>query len=373
MSIAAIAQPPARRKAGAAEQEKKDSSAIAIVKKVPYRDFPTAQPIPENVAWRRDVYRSLDLKKDENATLYFPTTPQAGRVNLFTHLFKLVLRGQIKAYDYKLDGNEDFSADNVVKARELMDRYHIFYEEKDGKIRVNEYDLPSDEVLAYYIKESSYYDQYTGSFHSRVSAICPVLKRGDSDFGAETSNPMFWLKYDDIKAHLAAFMVTGSNLNNAAMLSADDFFTMNLYKGDIYYVTNLQDRVLSSYCETDSALKVEQERIEKELTDFREHVWKGDSVAEDPEVATLGDTSKVDEKAATVRRSSSRGNSRRSSLSSESTSKSNKASASTKKASVKSSSSKAPKTKSSKRTRSSVKSSSPKNSSATYSVRRERR
>lgn len=40
----------------------------------------------------------------------------------------MVLRKQIKAYDYKLDGNEDFSDKNVVTGNELMDRYHIFYE-----------------------------------------------------------------------------------------------------------------------------------------------------------------------------------------------------------------------------------------------------
>ncbi len=384
MSIAAIAQPPARRKAEAAEQEKKAATAN-VPKAAAYRDFPTAQPMPENAAWRRDIYRSLDLKKDENASLNFPTTPQGGRVIRFTYLFKLILRGQIKAYDYKLDGNEDFSADNVVKARELMERYHIFFEEKDGRVRVNDVDLPSDEVLAYYIKESSYYDQYTGSFHTKVTALCPVLKRGDSDFGAETSNPMFWVKYDDVKMHLAAFMVTGSNLNNAAMLSADDFFTMNLYKGDIYYVSNLQDKVLASYCETDSALKKEQQRIEKELTDFKEHVWKGDSLKVEAEADA--DSLLVEEKATTSRRSTAtRTPSRRASAASKSTAASapkssasktsaktsSKTSSKASKASSKSSkSSKKSKTSKPKRQRTSVKS-SPKNSSATFSVRRER-
>ncbi len=352
MTLAAVAQPPARRKAAAAEEKKS-----ALPQAAAYRDFPTAQPMPVNAAWRRDIYRSLDLKKDENATLYFPTTPQDGRVNLFTYLFKLILRGQIKAYDYKLDGNEDFSEDNIVKARELMDRYHIFYEEKDGKVRVNDVDLPSEEVLAYYVKESSYYDQHTASFHSQVTAICPVLKRGDSDFGgADTSNPMFWLKYDDIKSHLAKLMLMGSNLNNAAMLSADDYFTMNLYKGDIYYVTNLQDRVLANYCETDSALKKEQTRIEKELTDFRDHVWGKDSVAVEEQAAA----DSVAEKKGTARRSTAAKPSRRTSAP--------KAEKSTTKTS-------APAKAASKRNRSTTvkqKAPSSRSSSATYSVRRER-
>ncbi len=311
ITVAAVAQPPARRKTAAAEEAKKSEMPKAAA----YRDFPTAQPMPQDAAWRRDIYRSLDLRKDENATLYFPTTPQGDRVNLFTYLFKLLLRGQITAYDYKLDGNEDFSQDNVVKARELMDRYHIFYEEKDGRVRVNDVDLPSDEVLAYYVKESTYYDQHTASLHSRITAICPVLKRGDTDFGgADTSNPMFWLKYDDIKHHLARLMLTGSNLNNAAMLSADDYFTMNLYKGDIYYVTNLQDRVLASYCPTDSALKKEQQRIEKELTDFRAHVWGHDSIAlEAAAVSDSTQTAAVEEEKKPSRRTAAAKSTRRTS------------------------------------------------------------
>lgn len=82
--------------------------------------------MPNDAAWRRDLYRTIDLNKEENAVLYFPTTPQDGRENLFTYLFKLLLRKQIKAYDYKLDGNENFSEKNEVSAKEIMDRYHIF-------------------------------------------------------------------------------------------------------------------------------------------------------------------------------------------------------------------------------------------------------
>lgn len=75
-----------------------------------------------------------------------------------------------------------------------MDRYRIYYESKDGKMRVNDADLPSEEVKAYFIKESTYYDQHTASFRSQVTALCPVLKRGDTDFGGELAQyPMFWV------------------------------------------------------------------------------------------------------------------------------------------------------------------------------------
>lgn len=268
------AQPPRRR----AEQQQKQEQQQNSPRGSSYREFPTAQSMPSDAAWRRDLYRTLDLTKDANAVLYYPTTPQDGRENLFTYLFKLLLRKQIKAYDYKLDGNEDFSSKNEVTAKQLMDRYHIFYESKGDKVRVNDADLPSDEVKAYFIKESTYYDQHTASFRSQVTALCPVLKRGDSDFGGELAQyPMFWVKMQDVAPYLGKLMLMGSSLNNAAMMSADDFFTMKCYKGDIYKAVNLQDRLLSNYCLDDSAMLKEQKRIEKQLTDVQEHVYGRDS------------------------------------------------------------------------------------------------
>lgn len=272
--LSLVAQPPRRR----AEQQQKTEQAQNAPKGTAYREFPTAQTMPSDAAWRRDLYRSLDLNKEANAILYYPVTPQNGQQNLFTYLFKLLLRKQIKVYDYKLDGNEDFSAKNEVTAKELMNRYNIFYEEKDGKVRVNDADLPSEEVKVYFIKESTYYDQHTASFRTQVTALCPVLKRGDADFGGEMAQyPMFWVKMQDVAPYLGKLMLMGSSLNNAAMMSADDFFTLGCYKGDIYKAVNLQDRLLANYCPDDSTLSKEQKRIEKQLTDVQEHVYGRDS------------------------------------------------------------------------------------------------
>lgn len=269
------AQPPRRR----AEQQQKQEQQLNAPQGSSYREFPTAQNMPSDAAWRRDLYRTIDLTKEANTVLYYPTTPQDGRENLFTYLFKLLLRKQIKAYDYKLDGNENFSAKNEVTAKQLMDRYHIFYESKGDKVRVNDADIPSDEVKAYFIKESTYYDQHTATFRSQVTAICPVLKRGDADFGGELAQyPMFWVKMSDIAPYLGKLMLMGSSLNNAAMMSADDFFTMKCYQGDIYKSVNLQDRLLSNYCTDDSAMVREQKRIEKQLIDVQEHIYGRDSL-----------------------------------------------------------------------------------------------
>lgn len=301
-ALSTAAQPPARRKA--AEQK-----AEQTVQQVGYREFPTAQVMPSDAAWRRDIYRQINLTKEANAVLYYPTTPQDGQMNLFTYLFRLLLRGQVKAYEYTLDMNPHFTEDKVVKAKKIMDDQEIYYESKDGKIRVNDADLPSEEVKYFFVKESIYYDQHTASFRTKVTALCPVRTRGDEEFGGSDSRyPLFWVKYDDAAPYLGKLMLMGSSLNNAAMMSADDYFTLNRYEGEIYKATNLQDRLISNYCPTDSAAKQERDRIEKELADFQKHVWGKDSVAlptDTLQADSVQATSKA-AKAKTTRRTSTR-------------------------------------------------------------------
>ncbi len=260
----AVAQQGAQNRAGTTQQGT-DRAALL---------FPVKQTMPEDVAWRRDVYRTLDLTMDANAPLYYPVEPIGRQVNLFTYVFRLMLTGRVDAYKYNLNGVESFEKNDKMEVREVLDRYSIFYEEKDGKIHVENNDVPSAEVTRYYIKESVYLDQRTGTFATKVTAICPVLMRGADDFGGEaTPYPLFWLNYDEIAPWLSKLPMMASNLNNVNNMTADDFFTMNRYDGKIYKTNNLQGKALANYCTTDSAMAKEQKRIEKEIVDFEEKVW----------------------------------------------------------------------------------------------------
>ncbi len=304
--VQAEAQPARRRvKPNDADKAEKTVDRVSL-------QFPVAVEVPEDVVWRRDVYRQLDLTLDKNAPLYYPVEPSAGQINLFTYLFDLLLTGKITAYQYKLDGNESFTSRDKVDVKELLERYHIYYEEQNGRPRVNASDIPSAEVSRYYIKESSYFDQRTSTFRTKVTALCPVLMRGD-DFGGEaTPYPLFWLKYDDISTYLARHTMMASNYNNVTNMTAADYFSMNLYDGKIYKTNNMQGKVLANYCKTDSAMANEQKRIEKQLSDFEKHVWgHDDSVAVDSTAAKEAVETKKEKASRTTR------NSRRASASSD--------------------------------------------------------
>ncbi len=274
MAGGTMAQPKARRqqqtqqKAGQKQSQSQGMSMRARLM------FPTAIDMPEDVVWRRDIYREIDLSKDANGGLYYPVEPMDREVNLFTYIFKLALNNYIPVYEYRLDGNESFSDSARVQMKTVLDNYHIFYEEKDGKLRVENSDIPSAEVKLYYLKESAYYDQANSSFHRKVLSLCPVMLRED-DFGGEASKyPLFWVKYSDLEPFLSRQTVMTSNLNNAATMSMDDYFTLNRYEGTIYKTNNMLGKTLAQICEGDTTkLTAEQKRIEAELKAFEENIF----------------------------------------------------------------------------------------------------
>lgn len=285
----AFAQPEARRQAQQKAQNKSNANDMTTRAQIM---FPTAASMDEDVVWRRDIYRELDLNEDANAPLYYPVEPLGSQVNLFTYIFKLMMQGRIKAYQYKLDGNESFNADDVIKPKTFLDNYHIYYEkDAQGRTHLDNSDIPSKEVKSYYIKETTYYDQHTATFHTKVLALCPIMTR-DDDFGdGGNKYPLFWVKYDDLAPFLSKQQIMTSNLNNAATMSIDDYFLRNQYKGKIYKTNNMLGKTLAQYCSSDSAMSKEQKKIEAELAAFEKNLW-GDQAKKD----SLDSIAKLDKK-----------------------------------------------------------------------------
>ena len=295
MVSAAVAQPPQRRAEQQAQQQAKQNAASSAMSMRAQISFPTAVEMPEEVVWRRDIYREISLEEDANGGLYYPVEPQGKQLNLFTYIFKLALNGYIPVYEYPTDGSDVFTDATKADMKALLDNYHIYYEEKDGKIRVDNSDIPSAMVKKYYLKESAYYDQANSSFHIKVQALCPIMM---DEFGGEaTQYPLFWVKYSDLEPYLNRQTVMASSMNNAATVSMDDFFTLNMYRGKIYKTNNAQGKTLLQLCGGDEAkMTAEQKRIEAELEGFKKTIF-GDPAKRDSldSIAALKDT-KADKK-----------------------------------------------------------------------------
>ena len=154
MAAFASAQPQRRIQ----EQQAAAKNSASSLSVRAQAQYPVQQASSQDVSWRRDIYRELDLKKEANAALYYPEEPLGDRVNFFTLIFRLLIDGKISAYEYRLDGNELFTEENKLDVANMLDKFYVYYEMDGDRIVVQPSDIPSAEVLKYYIKESNYID-----------------------------------------------------------------------------------------------------------------------------------------------------------------------------------------------------------------------
>ena len=238
--------------------------------------FTSNAPHEADLAYMREIYRQLDLEKPENTPLYYPEDVIEGQKNLFRLILGLVVDGSIPAYEY-LDGREVFTDEYKVNVPDMLDRFGIYYTQGKGsgsslKYQIEEADVPTSQVLNYYIIEKWEFDRRSNRMKTRVEAICPVLNRM-GDFGGEAKYPMFWVKYDQLRPHLASQYVFLSDDNNLARYSLDDYFNLGMYDGDIYKTRNLRNLSMNQMYPDPDDLARAQDSIDNRLRNYGKNMW----------------------------------------------------------------------------------------------------
>ncbi len=239
--------------------------------------FEQKGPHDADLSYMREIYRSLDLTKDSNTPLYYPEDVVDGQQNLFRIILGLVVDGKVPAYEY-LDGREVFTDQYKVNVAEMLDRFGIYYQnakgstEKNPKFQIEEADVPTGQVLNYYILEKWEFDRRSNRMKTRVEAICPVLNR-TGDFGGEARYPMFWVKYDQIRPWLAQQYVFLSDDNNLPQYSIDDYFNLGMYDGEIYKTRNLRNLSMMQMYPDPDDLKRAQDSIDNRLKNYGKDMW----------------------------------------------------------------------------------------------------
>lgn len=229
-----------------------------------------------NARWMRVIYREIDLTNEKNAPLYYPTRPVNGMMNLFSIIFQLMSEGKLKAYEY-IDGYEAFDEEHLVNFKDVLDRSYIYYEETPGRqgnppaLIINESDVPSADVMAYYVKEAWYFDQNNSVYDVKTLAICPLLTEM-SDLG-EQRKPLFWLPYENIRPYITNSLIMTSNVNNAKTFTIDDYFRRRMFEGNIIKTENLMNKTLQEFYPQPDSLAMAQKKIDQDLTDFGKSLW----------------------------------------------------------------------------------------------------
>lgn len=302
---------------GSNDRNRKEQSQPGVTQRMQkfYEETPKSDA---DMQWMRVIYRELDLAKPKNYSLYYPEDVIDGDKNLFRIIMEKLADNSIPAYEY-LDGREIFTDQYRLKVGDMLDRFHIYYTpakgstEKNPRYVIEEVDVPTNEVLSYYILERWEFDSRTNDMRTRVEAICPVLHRS-GDFGGDAVKyPMFWVKMEALRPYLSQQYIFIDDDNNMPKYTLDDFFALNMYEGDIYKTRNLRNKSMVQMYPDPDDLKRAQDSIQNRLESYDKKLWvpsREEVIAarEAREAAAAGDTISIpdrDTKAKSTRSSRS--------------------------------------------------------------------
>ncbi len=264
------------RKRSERDKKKSESTTGPTITERMQGFYEKKEPHDADLEYMRQIYRQLDLTQDANTPLYFPEDVVDGQENLFRLMLRLVVDGNIPAYEY-LDGREVFTDEYKINVPDMLDRFGIYYTQESGssknpKYKIEEADVPTGQVLNYYILEKWEFDRRSNQMKTRVEAICPVLNRS-GDFGGEAKYPMFWVKFDQLRPWLAQQYIFLSDDNNLPQYSLDDYFNLGMYDGEIYKTRNLRNLSMAQMYPDPDDLKRAQDSIDNRLKNYGKHLW----------------------------------------------------------------------------------------------------
>lgn len=259
-----------------AEKETKETATPGVTDRM-QEFFDKKATHDADLSYMKQVYRRLDLEKGPNAALYYPEDVIDGQENLFRIILRLVVDGKVPAYEY-LDGREIFTDQYKVNVADMLNRFDIYAQpakgstEKNPKFIIEEADVPTGQVMNYYILEKWEFDRRSNTMKTVVEAICPVLNKY-GDFGGEARYPMFWVKFNELRPYLAQQYVFISDDNNMPQYSLDDYFNLGLYDGEIYKTRNLRNLSLAQMYPDEDDMKRAQDSIDNHLKNYGKNLW----------------------------------------------------------------------------------------------------
>ena len=271
-------RPTARQRRAQKEQEQETQANGISMRAKNYADQQVKDT--ETAPWRRVVYRQLSIDSLANAPIFRPVRPSGKLQSLFSLLFNRFNEGSITVYEYEDLGYENLTPERQLRFEDFLDRFGIVYDKDPSQtgnrsFKILPVDIPTQSIRSYYVKEEYYYDVKTSDVSSQIVAICPVM---DDEISMEGSVriPLFWVKYSDLQPYLSQQPVMLSTKNNATTATMDDFFSLNLYRGQISMTLGGETAELNSEMSDSTAMAARQafsNQIEGELKQFEESLY----------------------------------------------------------------------------------------------------
>jgi gliding motility associated protien GldN len=236
---------------------------------VPYADVRE-----EDVYYSKRIWREVDLKDSVNAVLN-------NDKNKLIEIFLTAIKNEeLTAYSPKdtvqgriLEDNDSFQIE--MTPEEALQSARGYSEGVQDPI-TGKLSAPTlrrlrpDDFQKYRLKEDWILDVKRGVFEPRIIGIAP-LKMVEGNW-----QPVFWIYFDEAREILARKRLMNP-LNDASVMTYDDFFVRRLFSSMIVKQTNPGNRTIMEIMETtdpkDPRVIEEANRIQKSLEGFQNKMW----------------------------------------------------------------------------------------------------
>ena len=251
---------------------------IPLKKPVPYEYIREA-----DVMWSKIIYRMIDLRQKQNLSLYYPTKPIGGRMNLVDLLLWGIDNEGIRAFSTNDPLNEftaQMTIDQVDGSFDAGSDTTRTTDPTTGQLIdvVVENPRKTWEIKKLLVKEKWFFDKNHSVMKVRIIGISPIrVYNREDDQGMPTDEILqsqtFWVYFPEIRPLLANHEVFNRN-NDSQRISFDDFFMQRRFSSHIFAVSNVYDnRWINSYTMGVDAL-LEAEKQKEWLFNIEHDLWE---------------------------------------------------------------------------------------------------
>lgn len=242
MGISAIAQtndPPVNQNGAVNDRWKPSLTADGVIDRVEHsnRLLETPRIREIDVAWKRRVWRVIDVRQKSNQAFVYEGDQYSGGGAFIEILLNGIKTGAIKAYSKEDDrfttelDLEQFST-MIGGSVDTVRVINPVTEEETFEITKRPFDINS--VTKYRVKEDWIQDRNRGKMVVEIIGLAPLQAVRNPETGDYLGDAaMFWLHYPDIRTYLGKFEVYNPR-NDLARMTWADYFDMRYFTSYVY-------------------------------------------------------------------------------------------------------------------------------------------